>query len=122
MSEVQTRPSASRGRVAARGGRGGHSSRGGRGGSRSSKTENSDVAAFEEDGEIGQMRKKYASSLPLLKEMFSDWSDEDLVFALEDADGVPEEAIYRITEGSLFPGVVGGWKDITPLLTVCFNR
>ena len=122
MSEVQTRPSASRGRVSTRGGRGGHSSRGGRGGSRSAKTENSDVAAFEEDGEIGQMRKKYASSLPLLKEMFSDWSDEDLVFALEDADGVPEEAIDRITEGSLFPVVVGGWKDITPLLTVCFNR
>ena len=53
------------------------------------------------------MRKKYASALPLLKEMFSDWSDEDLVFALEDADGDLEEAIDRITEGSLFSDVVG---------------
>lgn len=68
------------------------------------------------------MRKKYASSLPLLKEMFSDWSDEDLVFALEDADGVPEEAIDRITEGSLLPGVVGGSNHTTPLLTTCLNR
>lgn len=54
--------------------------------------------------------------------MFSDWSDEDLVFALEDADGVPEEAIDRITEGSLLPGVVGGSNHTTPLLTTCLNR
>lgn len=49
------------------------------------------------------MKKKYASTLPMLKELFSDWSDEDLVFALEDADGELEEAIERITEGSFVP-------------------
>ena len=101
MSDVQTRPAASRGRVSARGGRGGYSSRGGRGGSRSTKTDGSDnAAAFEDEGEIGQMKKKYADILPLLKELFPDWSDEDLVFALEDTDGELEEAIERITEGS----------------------
>lgn len=46
------------------------------------------------------MKKKYADSLPMLKELFSDWSDEDLVFVLEDTDGQLEEAIGRITEGS----------------------
>ena len=46
------------------------------------------------------MKKKYADILPLLKELFPDWSDEDLVFALEDTDGELEEAIERITEGS----------------------
>lgn len=51
------------------------------------------------------MKKKYADTLPMLKELFPDWKDEDLVFALEDSNGEIEEAIERITEGSnpLFP-------------------
>lgn len=98
MSEVQSRSSA-RGRVSARGGRGGFSSRGGRGGnSRSANADNSDLSSFEE-GEISQMKKKYSDTLPTLKELFPDWKDEDLVFALEDSNGELEEAIERITEG-----------------------
>lgn len=98
MSEVQSRQSA-RGRVSARGGRGGHSSRGGRGGSnRSANADSSDLPSFDE-GEIGQMKKKYSDALPTLRELFSDWKDEDLVFALEDSNGELEEAIERITEG-----------------------
>ena len=59
----------------------------------------------------------------MLKDVFSDWSDEDLVFALEDADGDLEQAIDRITEGSLFSRLVDGWKrHTTPLLTACLNR
>lgn len=102
MSEVQTRSPASRGRASARGGRGGYSSRGGRGGSRSANVDNSDNIApttYEEEGEIGQMKKKYSNSLPTLKELFPDWTDDDLVFALEDSDGDLESAIERITEG-----------------------
>lgn len=101
MSDVQTRPSASRGRVSSRGGRGGYSSRGGRGGNRSTKADNADSAAqsYEDQGEIGQMKKKYSDTLPMLKDVFPDWTDEDLVFALEDADGELEDAIERITEG-----------------------
>lgn len=45
------------------------------------------------------MKKKYADTLPMLKELFSDWSDEDLVFLLEDTDGDLEVAVERITEG-----------------------
>lgn len=98
MSEVQSRSSA-RGRVSARGGRGGFSSRGGRGGnSRSANADNSDLSSFEE-GEISQMKKKYLDTLPTLKELFPDWKDEDLVFALEDSNGQLEDAIERITEG-----------------------
>lgn len=98
MSEVQSRPTASRGRVSARGGRGGYSSRGGRGGSRSTKPDATD--AFEDEGELGQMKKKYSDTLPMLNELFPDWKDEDLVFALEDADGDLEQSIDRISEGS----------------------
>jgi hypothetical protein len=45
------------------------------------------------------MKKKYSDTLPMLKELFPDWKDEDLVFALEDSNGELEEAIERITEG-----------------------
>ncbi|RAH72393.1 putative RNAPII degradation factor Def1 [Aspergillus aculeatinus CBS 121060] len=109
MSEIQSRPSASRGRVSARGGRGGYSSRGGRGGSRSTKADNSEgaPATFEDEGEIGQMKKKYSDTLPMLKELFSDWTDEDLIFALEDADGDLEAAIDRISEGN-----VSQWGEV----------
>ncbi|KAF3386472.1 hypothetical protein F1880_001026 [Penicillium rolfsii] len=106
MSEVQSRSSA-RGRVSTRGGRGGYSSRGGRGGnSRAANTDNSDLAPFDE-GEIGQMKKKYSDALPTLKELFPDWKDEDLVFALEDSNGEIEEAIERITEGN-----VSQWGEV----------
>lgn len=46
------------------------------------------------------MKKKYSSTLPMLKEMFPDWTDDDLVFALEDADGDIGEAAAHITEGT----------------------
>ena len=46
------------------------------------------------------MKKKYSSTLPMLKEMFPDWTDDDLVFALEDADGDVGDAAGHITEGS----------------------
>ncbi|PLB40755.1 putative RNAPII degradation factor Def1 [Aspergillus candidus] len=109
MSEVQSRSSASRGRVSARGGRGGYSSRGGRGGSsRSAKADNSDgTFAFEDEGEFGEMKKKYSNTLPMLKELFPDWTDEDLVFALEEVDGDLEQAIDRITEGN-----VSQWGEV----------
>ncbi|OAL74246.1 rnapii degradation factor def1 [Trichophyton violaceum] len=115
MSEVQSRPSASRGRGSARGGRGGHISRGGRGGARSTAAakpaaasqETAADTSHEDEGEIGQLKKKYAASLSTIKELFADWTDEDLVFALEDANGDLEVAIERITEGN-----VSQWGEV----------
>ncbi|KAL2867083.1 putative RNAPII degradation factor Def1 [Aspergillus lucknowensis] len=106
MSEVQSRPSASRGRVSARGGRGGYSSRGGRGGSRSTKPDSTEPT-FDDEGELGQMKKKYSDTIPMLKELFPDWTDEDLVFALDDANGDLEQAIDRISEGN-----VSQWGEV----------
>lgn len=103
MSEVQSRPSAPRGRGSARGGRGGYSSRGGRGGSRSTKVDTDNAStptSFEDEGEIGQLKKKYSTELPALRELFEDWTEDDLVFALEDSNGDLESAIERITEGT----------------------
>lgn len=107
MSEAQSgRPSALRGRGSARGGRGGYSSRGGRGGPRHAKSDNQEnipPPSFEDEGEIGELKKKHGSKITTVKELFPDWTDEDIVFALESTDGDLEATIERITEGMLLP-------------------
>lgn len=103
MSEVQSRPSAPRGRGSARGGRGGFSSRGGRGGrahpTNGDKAE-THTAAIEDEGEVGQLKKQYGSKVSTIKEMFPDWTDEDVVFALQETDGDLETTVDRITDGN----------------------
>lgn len=101
MSDVQSRPSAPRGRGSYRG-RGGYSSRGGRGASRAQKSEeqeNVPPPSIEEQGETGILKKKYGSKVSSLKEIFPDWTDDDLVFALDETNGDIEDAINGITEG-----------------------
>jgi hypothetical protein len=102
MSEVQSsRPSAPRGRGSGRGGRGGYSSRGGRANrnAKSDNQENIPPPSYEDEGEIGQLKKKYSSKIATVKELFPEWTDEDIVFALESTDGDLESTIERITEG-----------------------
>ena len=101
MAEVQTRPPA-RGRGSSRGGRGGLSSRGGRAGYRQmngTKPVEDALPVFEDEGELGQLKKQYSSKLSTIKEMFPDWTDEDIVFALQETDGNLESTIDRISEG-----------------------
>jgi hypothetical protein len=99
MSEVQSRPA--RGRSSARGGgRGGHGSRG----PRSNKQTNGDAASAldtsADQGELGELKKRYLNELTTLKEMFPDWADVDLVLALEESDGDLPTTIGKITEGT----------------------
>lgn len=106
MSEVRTRPLGPRGRGSGRGGRGGHSSRGGRGPSREPNGDQTDspmAPAMEDTGELGELKRLYSSQLSTIKEMFPDWSDEDIVFALQETDGNLEATIDRISEGKLAP-------------------
>lgn len=113
MSEVQSRPSAPRGRSsAARGGRAGYGSRGGRSGrghaTNGDKSENTGPAAIEDEGEVGQLKRQYGSKVGTIKEMFPDWTDEDVVYALQETNGDLETAVERITDGkasqaALFP-------------------
>lgn len=102
MSEAQSRPAAPRGRGSARGGRGGFSSRGGRGG-RSSATngDKREPAATEDDAQVAQLKKKYGSRVSTIKEMFPDWTDEDIVFALQETDGDLETTVERISDGKV---------------------
>ena len=104
MSEVQSRLSAPRGRGSSRGGRGGYSSRGGRIGHRQpngDKVEHDPPAVIEDEGEIGELKKQYSSKLNTIKEMFPDWTDEDIVFALQESNGDLEGVIERISEGMI---------------------
>jgi hypothetical protein len=57
--------------------------------------------SFEDQGELGEMKKKYQSELGLLKDMFPDWTDTDLVFALEEADGDIPATVDKITQGTV---------------------
>jgi hypothetical protein len=100
MSEVQSRPTGSRGRGSFRGGRGGF--RGGRGGSKPHKSEDQEnvpPSSVAEQGEIGELKKQYGSKVSTLRELFPDWSDEDLVYALKETEGDLESAIDRMSSG-----------------------
>ncbi|PMD48750.1 hypothetical protein L207DRAFT_16290 [Hyaloscypha variabilis F] len=105
MSEAQSRPAAPRGRGSARGGRGGFSSRGGRGGrghaTNGDKTDAAPATSIEDEGEVGQLKKQYGSKVSTIKEMFPDWTDEDVVFALQETDGDLETTVDRITDGTI---------------------
>ena len=105
MSDVQSRPSAPRGRGSGRGGRGGYGSRGGsRPSGRTTANNGPNEQAskiIEDEGEVGELKKKYSSKLATVKELFPDWTDEDVVFALQETDGDLEGTIERITEGTL---------------------
>ena len=56
--------------------------------------------SYEDQGELGELKKMYASKLGTIKEMFPDWTDEDLVFALQETSGDLERTIDRISEGT----------------------
>ena len=101
MSEVRSRPSVSRSRGSARGGRGSYNARGGRGSSRHTNGDLSlaEPSSYEDEGELGQLKKLYMTKLSTMKEMFPDWTDEDLVFALQETDGNLENTVERIYEG-----------------------
>lgn len=100
MSDLPTRGS-SRGRGSFRGGRGGY--RGTRGGKlHTTKSEEQEHSPpLEEQGEVGELKVKYATKLPLMREVCEGWSDEDLVFALQETNGDEVTAMDRITSGTL---------------------
>lgn len=105
MSEVQARSqTSSRGRGGgSRGGRGSYASRGG-----NSRRANGDkftatdsALTAEDEGDVGELRKKFGSDkVETIKELFPDWSDADILYALQETDGDIEVAATRISEGS----------------------
>lgn len=102
MAEVQTRTqtSTARGRGGGRGGRGGFGGR-----NTTARRANGDKAAaaepaaFDDDGDIAQLRKQHGEKLALIKELFQDWSDADILYALKETDGDVELTATRISDG-----------------------
>ncbi|EGP89787.1 uncharacterized protein MYCGRDRAFT_107910 [Zymoseptoria tritici IPO323] len=106
MSEADVRSPPSRGRSSARGGRGGFGRGGPRGGRNQANGTANDNATLEEEsleeqGALGEMKKKYFVELGMLKDMFPTWTDTDLVFALEEADGDLPSCVDKITQGQV---------------------
>lgn len=103
MAEVQARSQApsSRGRGGGRGGRGGFSSR-----STPNRRTNGDKitiadATPDDDGDVSQLRKQYGQKLDTIKELFPNWSDADILYALKETDGDVEVTATRIADGSI---------------------
>lgn len=104
MSEVISRPSASRGRGSGRGGRGGFAGRGGRranGDKTDHKTADDNLGTFEDEGEFAELRKQYGDKTSVIREMFPDWSEADVLYALKETNGDETEAVTRIADGTL---------------------
>lgn len=105
MSETTTRSAASRGRGSGRGGRGGFAGRGGRrpNGDKADKSTDDNLGAFDDEGDLGELRKQYGDKTSVIREMFPDWSEADVLFALQETNGDQTEAVTRIAEGSFVP-------------------
>lgn len=104
MSEIDSRSLASRGRSSTRGGRAGYQRGGVRQTTRSSTNPSSAVQfddSLDQQGELGDMKKTYSTQLSFMRDMFPEWTDDDLVFAIAEADGDVQIVIDRITQGML---------------------
>ncbi|KAI8629060.1 hypothetical protein F5Y19DRAFT_88734 [Xylariaceae sp. FL1651] len=103
MAEVQARSQAptTRGRGGGRGGRGGF---GGRNTTarraNGDKTVAADSAASDDDSDTALLRKQYGEKLGMIKELFEDWSDADILYALQESDGDVELTATRIADGT----------------------
>jgi len=111
MSEVQSRPAPSRGRGSGRGGRGGGTTTRAstRPSNRSTATNgdskhdaDSSLPTLDDEGDVGELKQKYGSKVGMIKEMFSDWSDIDILYALQEADGDENLAVTRIADGACY--------------------
>lgn len=105
MSESTTRAPASRGRGSGRGGRGGFAGRGGRR-ANGDKSTDDNLGAFDDDGDLGELRKQYGDKTSVIREMFPDWSEADVLFALQETNGDQTEAVTRIAEGTFSPSIL----------------
>lgn len=119
MSDFDSRPVASRGRSSTRGGRAGYQRSAPRQSATSSTAPSSSVQfdeSLDDQGELGHMKKTYSTQLSFMRDMFPDWTDDDLVFAIAEADGDVQIVIDRITQGALPPS-----RSACPCSWPCFR-
>jgi hypothetical protein len=66
---------------------------------RSTQNTRNKNSSFEQN-DLKKLKSKHSAKLPTLKVLFSEWSDDDLLFVLEEANGDLDLAIDRISEGN----------------------
>lgn len=74
----------------------------GRGGVSTAQPSHSSVAQQSDDDfdeQTEQLRSKYSRQLATVRELFLDWSAEDLLAAIAEANGDVETAVLRISDG-----------------------
>lgn len=69
--------------------------------SSSQHQQDQDSLAAPDTEEVRALRSKYSDKLDMIRELFPDWTDEDLLFALQEANGELELAVGRISEGEM---------------------
>ncbi|KAI7879738.1 hypothetical protein K492DRAFT_80589 [Lichtheimia hyalospora FSU 10163] len=60
-----------------------------------------------DQSDLKKLKSRYSSQLATLRELFADWSDDDLLFALQEVEGDLDLAIDRISEGH-----VSQWGEV----------
>ncbi|KAI0525959.1 hypothetical protein F5B22DRAFT_588485 [Xylaria bambusicola] len=103
MAEVQPRSqnSTTRGRGGGRGGRGGFGGRNTTGRRANGDKTTTEHATFDDDSDVAQLRELHGGKLELIKELFADWSDADILYALKETDGDVELTAARIADGTI---------------------
>jgi hypothetical protein len=70
-----------------------------------------------ETEEVKHLKSLYKNELIKLQDIFTDWSEADLLFALqENHQGDLEETINRIMEGLCFGNIIAKKKEIRVIL------
>ncbi|UKZ79645.1 hypothetical protein TrVFT333_007405 [Trichoderma virens FT-333] len=79
----------------------------GRGGRRANgdktdhKTADDNLGTFEDEGEFAELRKQYGDKTSVIREMFPDWSEADVLYALKETNGDETEAVTRMADGTI---------------------
>ncbi|KAF9998347.1 hypothetical protein BGZ80_006805, partial [Entomortierella chlamydospora] len=78
----------------------------------------------DEPEDLRQLRREHGGSLATLKELFPDWTEEDLLYAIQDAGGDVNLATLRISEGhaTQWGEVKGKKKTQKPKTTTSSQR
>ena len=79
-----------------------------RGGRQSGRTNGDKVeaeapSAFDDDGDVTELRKKHGTKVSQIKDLFPGWSDVDVLYALQECDGDVQTTAERIMDGKWSP-------------------
>lgn len=66
------------------------------------KTADDNLGTFEDEGEFAELRQQYGGKTSVIREMFPDWSEADILYALKETNGDETEAVTRMADGTFW--------------------